>query len=103
MNMFSSMELRVEALTAHMEARDQKIRQELSIYKTAVLAWVMATYETPRVKVQKPHTFSGKRDAKELDNFLWHMERYFKAIALMDEATKVHIMTFYLTNNATLW
>ena len=103
MNMFSSMKLRVEALTACMEARDQEIRQELSIYKTIVLAWVMATYETPRVKVQKPHTFSGKRDAKELDNFLWHMERYFKAIALMDEATKVHIMTFYHTDNATLW
>ncbi|KAL6343052.1 hypothetical protein AAG906_017864 [Vitis piasezkii] len=32
--------------------------------------------------------FSGNRDAKELDNFLWHMERYFEAIALMDEAAK---------------
>ena len=103
MNMFSSMKLRVEALITSMEARDQEIRQKLSIYKTVVLAWVMATYETPRVKVPKPHIFSGKRDAKELDNFLWHMERYFEAIALMDEATKVHIMTFYLTDNATLW
>ncbi|RVW96754.1 hypothetical protein CK203_026062 [Vitis vinifera] len=49
------------------------------------------------------HTFSGKRDAKELDNFLWHMERYFEAIALMDEATKVRTATLYLTDNATLW
>ncbi|WJZ89580.1 hypothetical protein VitviT2T_008789 [Vitis vinifera] len=48
----------------------------------------MATHEAPRVEVPKPHTFSGKRDAKELDNFLWHMERYFEAIALTDEATK---------------
>ncbi|RVW37374.1 hypothetical protein CK203_087731 [Vitis vinifera] len=38
-----------------------------------------------------------------LDNFLWHMERYFEAIALMDEATKVRTATLYLTNNATLW
>ncbi|RVX16168.1 hypothetical protein CK203_014398 [Vitis vinifera] len=44
-----------------------------------------------------------KRDAKELDNFLWHMERYFEAIALTDEATKVRTATFYLTDNATLW
>ena len=29
----------------------------------------MATHEAPRVEVPKPHTFSGKRDAKELDNF----------------------------------
>ncbi|RVX19742.1 hypothetical protein CK203_005067 [Vitis vinifera] len=45
--------------------------------------------EASRVEVPKPHRFSGKRDAKELDNFLWHMERYFEAIALTDEATKV--------------
>ncbi|RVW21697.1 hypothetical protein CK203_099897 [Vitis vinifera] len=63
----------------------------------------MATHEAPRVEVPKPHTFSGKRDAKELDNFLWHMERYFEAIALTDEATKVRTATLYLTDNATLW
>ena len=63
----------------------------------------MATHEVPRVEVPKPHTFSGKRYAKELDNFLWHMERYFEAIALMDEATKVRTVTLYLTDNATLW
>ncbi|KAL6319937.1 hypothetical protein AAG906_037013 [Vitis piasezkii] len=55
------------------------------------------------VEVLKPQGFSGKRDAKELDNFLWHMERYFEAIALTDEAAKVRIATLYLTDNATLW
>ena len=63
----------------------------------------MATHEAPRVEVPKPHTFSGKRDAKELDNFLWHMERYFEAITLTDEATKVRTATLYLIDNATLW
>ena len=63
----------------------------------------MATHEAPRVEVPKPHTFSGKKDAKELDNFLWHMEHYFEAIALIDEATKVRTATLYLTDIATLW
>nr|CAN61625.1 hypothetical protein VITISV_024717 [Vitis vinifera] len=103
MSMFASVESRMEALTARVEARDQAIRQELAIYKTAVSARVMATHEAPRVEVPKPHMFSGKRDAKELDNFLWHMERYFEAIALTDEATKVRTATLYLTNTATLW
>ncbi|RVW62237.1 hypothetical protein CK203_064477 [Vitis vinifera] len=103
MTMFASVESRMEALAARMDTRDQEIRQELAIYKTAVSARVMATHEAPRVEVPKPHTFSGKRDAKELDNFLWHMERYFEAIALMDEATKVRTMTLYVTDNATLW
>ncbi|RVW66445.1 hypothetical protein CK203_065191 [Vitis vinifera] len=102
MTMFASVESRMEALAARMDARDQEIRQELAIYKTAIQR-VMATHEAPRVEVPKPHTFSGKRDAKELDNFLWHMERYFEAIALMDEATKVRTATLYLTDNATLW
>ena len=39
-----------------------------------MLAWVMATHETFRVEASKPQGFSGKQDAKELDNFLWHME-----------------------------
>ncbi|RVX18884.1 hypothetical protein CK203_006867 [Vitis vinifera] len=91
MTMFASVESRMEALAARMDARDEEIRQELAIYKTAVSARVMATHEAPRVEVPKPHTFSGKRDAKELDNFLWHMERYFEAIALTDEAIKREI------------
>ncbi|KAL6323857.1 hypothetical protein AAG906_005853 [Vitis piasezkii] len=91
MSMFASVESRKKALAARMEARDQEIRQELAIYKIAVSARVMATHEAPRVEVPKPQTFSGKRDAKELDNFLWHMELYFEAIALMDEATKREI------------
>ena len=77
MSMFASVESRVEALAARMEARDQEIWQELAIYKAAVSARVMATQGASRVEVPKPQRFSGKWDAKELDNFLWHMERYF--------------------------
>ncbi|RVX03562.1 hypothetical protein CK203_027946 [Vitis vinifera] len=89
MGMFASVKSKMEALAARIEARDQEIRREPTIYKTAVSARVMATHEAPRVEVPKPHMFSGKRDAKELDNFLWHMEHYFEAIALTDETTKV--------------
>ena len=45
--------------------------------------------------MSKPQGFSGKQ-AKELDNFLWHIERYFEAIALTNEVTKVRIVTLYL-------
>ncbi|RVX02929.1 hypothetical protein VitviT2T_020572 [Vitis vinifera] len=103
LSMLASMESRMEALAARIEARDQEVRQELAIYKVAVSARVMATQEASRVEVPKPHRFSGKRDAKELDNFLWHMERYFEAIALTDEAAKVRTATLYLTDTATLW
>ena len=55
------------------------------------------------MELSKPQGFSGKRDAKELENFLWHMERHFEAITLTDEATKVRTATLYLTDTATLW
>nr|CAN65838.1 hypothetical protein VITISV_022508 [Vitis vinifera] len=57
----------------------------------------------PRVEVPKPHMFNGKRDAKDLDNFLSHMERHFEAIALKNEAIKVCTTTLNLTDNAILW
>ncbi|WJZ91811.1 hypothetical protein VitviT2T_010854 [Vitis vinifera] len=103
LSMLASMESRIEALATRMESRDQEVRQELAIYKAAVSARVMATQEASRVEVPKPHRFSGNRDARELDNFLWHMERYFEAIALTDEAAKVRTATLYLTDTATLW
>ena len=103
LSMLASMESRIEALATRMESRDQEVRQELAIYKAVVSARVMATHEASRVEVPKPQGFSGKRDAKELDNLFWHMERYFKAITLIDEMTKVRITTLYLTDTATLW
>ena len=101
--MIASILSRIEALATQMESRDQEVKQELAIYKAAVSTWVMATQEASRVEVPKPQRFSGKRDAKELDNFLWHMEQYFEAIALTDEATKVRTTTLYLTDTVTLW
>ena len=74
LSIFASMESRMEALTTRIESRDQEVRQELAIYKVVILARVMATWEASKVEVSKPQGFSGKRDAKELDNFLWHMD-----------------------------
>ena len=97
--MLSSLESRVEVLTKH----EEELRQEVAIYKMALSARLMPTHEAPRVDVPKPHSFNGNRDAKELDNYLWHMERYFEAIGLNDEVTKVRTATLYLLDIATLW
>ena len=85
LEMLASLESRVEVLTKH----EEKLREEVAIYKTALSAWVMAAHEALRMEVPKPHTFSGQLDAKELDNYLWHIERSFEEIGLKDEATKV--------------
>ena len=93
--MLASLELRIEA-------QDEEIRREMAIYMATVSARVKAIHEAPRVEVPKPEGYDGKRVAKELNNFLLQMERYFEAIGLRDEAVKVRTATLYLTNITTL-
>ncbi|RVW76416.1 hypothetical protein CK203_056599 [Vitis vinifera] len=84
----------VDLIEQGMEKGLEDLREQIQDLREGVLG---------SVEVPKPHRFNGKRDAKKLDNFLWHMERYFEAIALTDEATKVRTTTLYLTDTATLW
>nr|CAD1840699.1 unnamed protein product [Ananas comosus var. bracteatus] len=46
---------------------------------------------------------AGNRDEKEIDNFLWHMEHYFKALRLGDKEEKVQAASMYLADDAMLW
>ena len=51
-----------------------------------------------KVKVPEPKPFKGARNAKDLENFLWDMEQYFKAAKVM-----VTITSMYLSGDAKLW
>jgi len=55
-----------------------------------------------KVKVPDPKQFSGNRNAKDLENFLWDMEQYFKA-ARISEEEKVTVTCVFLTGDAKLW
>ena len=54
------------------------------------------------VRVPEPKSFSGNHNAKELENFLWDMEQFFKA-SHVPEAEKVPITNMYLMGDAKLW
>ena len=82
LSMLASLESRVEVLTKH----EEKLRQEVTIYKTTLLARVMATHEAPRVKVPKPHTFSVKQDAMAITEFLMD---YKESMSSNDEGSRV--------------
>ena len=57
----------------------------------------------PRQKIPEPKSFGGERDARELQNYFFDMEQYFKAIELEDERQKVTTATMYLTGDAKVW
>nr|CAD1825691.1 unnamed protein product [Ananas comosus var. bracteatus] len=58
---------------------------------------------TSKVHVPEPQHFKGMRNEKEIDNFLWHMEGYIKALRLNDEEEKVQIASMYLSDDFILW
>lgn len=56
-----------------------------------------------KVKVLEPKCFNGMRDDKEVENFLWNIELYFKALNIQDESAKVHTILLHLTVDAIPW
>ncbi|KAL6286186.1 hypothetical protein ACE6H2_010576 [Prunus campanulata] len=44
-----------------------------------------------------------KAEAKELDTFLWNIERHFKYLKLEDDEPKITTTTLFLTDNALMW
>ncbi|KAK3035048.1 hypothetical protein RJ639_034838 [Escallonia herrerae] len=56
-----------------------------------------------RPRVPEPKSYGGARDAKELENFLFDVEQYFRAIRVDSEATKVLMAAMYLVGDAKLW
>ena len=82
LSMLANLESRVEVLTKH----EEKLRQEVAIYKTALSARVMATHKAPRVEVPKPHTFSGKQDAMAVAESLMD---YKESMSSNDDGSRV--------------
>ena len=77
--------------------------QDVAMLKKAVLRTSPQTTDaSPKVRVPEPKDFGGARSAKELENFLWDMDQFFKAAQVADEE-KVSITGMYLLGDAKLW
>ncbi|RVW19038.1 hypothetical protein CK203_095041 [Vitis vinifera] len=78
--------------------------EDVAVLKKAVLQGSSSGPDAPssKVRVPEPKGFNGNRNAKELENFLWDMEQFFKA-AHVPDGEKVSITSMYLTSDAKLW
>ncbi|XP_072980653.1 uncharacterized protein [Typha angustifolia] len=56
-----------------------------------------------RVRVSELCCYKGVRDAKELENFLFDVEQYFRVVRPDSKETKVTFATMYLDGDAKLW
>lgn len=61
--------------------------------------------DVPRADLPKPKPkeFKGVKNAKEVENFLWQVERDFEGLNIEDDQVKVRTATLFLIENATLW
>jgi len=56
-----------------------------------------------RVEAPKPPIFKGICDAQEVENFLWHLENYFKCSRVKSDENRINIVVLYLSKMDMLW
>ncbi|KAH7681712.1 Saposin-like protein [Dioscorea alata] len=88
-------------------ARLKQVEEELAICKRMIaqgasVAIPATTSSSSKIDVPRPKPYNGSRNAKEIDNYFWGLEQYFKAHGL-EEAKKVDSAALYLTDAAMIW
>ena len=98
-----ALKIDLQALMVEYQDAMQSMGAEISILKKVVTQSPSTVSGPPqKVRVPEPKGFRGARNAKELENFLWDMEQFFKA-AHVPDSEMVSITSMYLSGDAKLW
>ncbi|KAK3003757.1 hypothetical protein RJ639_018386 [Escallonia herrerae] len=106
---FQELQDRVEHHARHVEGIDweskfQELQDRVELLSHAVVNTPTGGAEhSSRPRVPEPKSYGGARDAKEVKNFLFDIEQYFRAIRVDSEATKMSMATMYLVGDVKLW
>ncbi|KAK3012758.1 hypothetical protein RJ639_008106 [Escallonia herrerae] len=106
---FQELQDQVEHHARHSEGIDweskfQELQDRVELLSRAVVNTPAGGAEhSSRPRVPEPKSYGGARDAKELENFLFDIEQYFRAIRVDSEPTKVSMAAMYLVGDAKLW
>ena len=80
-----------------------ELKRELSACKATIGGGVLSVMPTHRIDMPKLKDFKGTRLIKDVDNFLWGIEQYFRVMGIMEDATRVNTTSMYLVDIALLW
>lgn len=92
-----------------MMGKIKELEEQMALMHSVVVQGSMATTSTAlgahmaHVEVPKPNAFKGMRNAKDIDNFLWSLEQYFKAMGIVEDAGKINYAPLYLANTTMVW
>ena len=100
---FTGLKTEMQSLMNDFKGALQSYGEDIAVLKKVVLQGSSSGPEAPpKVRVPQPKGFNGNRNMKELENFLWDKEQFFKA-AHVPDGEKVSITSMYLTGDAKLW
>ncbi|KAL4627839.1 hypothetical protein ACB092_05G194500 [Castanea dentata] len=90
--------------TVNQVARETQcqLETEIALLKRAMSGLPREEEVVTKVKVLEPKPFNGARNAKDLEDFLWDMEQYFKAVRVPSQEM-VTITSMYLPRDTNLW
>lgn len=69
----------------HIEEQIINIKRDINILKMVITGSSSGSDSSLiplKLKILKPKLFGGNKNSKELKNFLWDIEQYFKAIRI---------------------
>ncbi|XP_016752558.1 uncharacterized protein [Gossypium hirsutum] len=79
----------IETMVAALKEEIAELKGELTIHKAALGNGGLAVVAPkPNIDVPKPKEFKGTRSARDVDNFLWGIEQYFRAKGITEDVTK---------------
>ena len=82
----------------------QELKAQVSVLQMAMgRVGFSSANRGKRAKVPESKRYEGARDAKELENFLFDIEQYFRAVQTNSEEDKVAMAAMYLAGDAKLW
>ncbi|KAE8689004.1 Detected protein of unknown function [Hibiscus syriacus] len=66
----------------------EQLKTEVALCKATVAGNMMTSTPKGRAEVPKPEKFKGTRSAKDVENFMWDMEQYFRAMGIENDTEK---------------
>ncbi|GKE16523.1 putative retrotransposon gag domain, nucleotide-binding alpha-beta plait domain protein [Tanacetum coccineum] len=94
-------EFRDEVSTLHQVI--EALQADMALCKRSLASGGGNTNHGPKIDVPKPSPFVGKREARAVDDFLWEMEQYLEGVNVVDDASKIKMVTRYLKDTGALW
>ncbi|VFQ66115.1 unnamed protein product [Cuscuta campestris] len=108
--MEESHKVEVSSIREELERVSRKLEsaeEELVLCKKALAQGSPSTSEVraspSKLDIPRSKSYKGSRNAKELDNFIWSMEQYFRALAISEEKRKVDMASLFLEDTAMVW